>query len=58
MPVSRTTSPVTHTAEVEVNSASNQLTRPGPAEAAGSVSRKLPNKIRPAKPAAITGRAF
>ena len=55
VPVSRTTSPVTHTAEVEVNSASNQPTRPGSAHAAGSDKSALPMRISAAKPAAITG---
>ena len=58
MPVSRTTRPVTQTAEVEVNSASNQGTRRPVAEATGSVSNTLPNNISPRKPRAIMGSAL
>ena len=49
--VSCTTRPVTHTAEVAVNSASAKLALPGPRLAKGSVRSAAPSKITVANPA-------
>ena len=52
--VSRTIRPVTHTAEVEVNSASNQPMLAPDRVAQGRASNMLPIRMMDAKPAAIT----
>jgi hypothetical protein len=48
--VSLTTSPVTQTADVAVNRESENETRVPSAEAAGSIKRRAPTRITPAKP--------
>ena len=52
--MSRTTSPVTHTAETEVNSASEKLALSRLAVAMGSVNNMLPSRITSRKPRMIT----
>lgn len=48
--VSTTTSPVTQTAEVDVNSASTSVAEPWPSRAQGSASSPVPTMITAAKP--------
>ena len=58
VPVSTTTSPVTHTAEIAVKSVSNQGSGTPVADATGSASSRLPSSMMLRKPAAIIGSAL
>ena len=53
VPVSTTIKPVTQTAEVDVNRATNGSFQPPEALEIGSISRQVPNRIAPKNPRQI-----